>query len=135
MKLRMALATSALVVGTFALSACSLPGSGNTDPQSTTATDATMSPTDTPTTPSAPATISAAADLVGDWQDSSVPWVVHFKADGTYSEDYKDLKDFRVGTYEVSGTEVSLIGGDGETDKGSIDGDKVSFRLGTLTRK
>lgn len=134
MKLRMALATSVLVGGTFALSGCSIPGTDKTDPEPT-ATTSTATPTETTTTPSAPATISTAADLVGDWQDAEVPWVVHFKDDGTYSEDYKGLKDFRVGTYTVTGTDVSLIGGDGDTDKGSIDGDSVVFRLGTLTRK
>lgn len=135
MKLRMALATSALVVGTFTLSSCSLPGTDKADPQPTATAPTASATTDTPTTPTAPATISSAADLVGDWQDTSVPWIVHFKDDGTYSEDYKGLKDFRVGTYAVSGTDVSLTGGDGDTDKGSIDGDKVVFRLGTLTRK
>ncbi len=132
MKRRMALATCALVAGTFALSSCSLPGSGSDDPESGPTATAT---TPTETTPSAPPTISTAADLVGDWQDTSVPWIVHFKDDGTYSEDYQGLKDFRVGTYEVTATEVSLIGGDGDTDKGAIKGDTVVFKLGTLTRK
>ena len=132
MKLRMALATSALVVSGFALGACSVPGSGSDEP---TATAPTTDATPTETTPTAPATISTAADLVGDWQDTKVPWVVHFKDDGTYSEDFQGMKDFRVGTYEVSGTDVSLIGGDGDTDKGTIEGETLVFRLGTLTRK
>lgn len=134
MKLRMALATSALVAGGLALSACSVPGSNTSDTPPTTSPTATAT-TPTVTTPTAPATISTAGDLVGDWEDAKVPWVVHFKDDGTFTEDYQGLKDFRVGTYEVSGTEVSLIGGDGDTDKGSIEGVTVVFKLGTLTRK
>lgn len=134
MKMRMALATFSLAVGAFALTACSLPGTDQADPTPTETPSATPT-TATATTPTTPAMISTAADLVGDWQDAKVPWVVHFRDDGTYSEDYQGLEDFRVGTYEVSGPEVSLIGGDGDTDKGSIEGDTVVFKLGTLTRK
>lgn len=136
MKSRMAIATFSLVVGAFALSACGMPGANKATPEPTSTPSSSVT-TDTPTTttPTPPATISTANDLVGDWQDAKVPWIVHFKDDGTYSEDYRGLKDFRIGTYEVSGAEVSLIGGDGDTDKGSIDGQTVVFRLGTLIRK
>lgn len=137
MKKRMAMATFALVVGPFTLGACSMPGSSSADP--TPAAPATTAPTSATTTPPTPATtaptLSSAKDLVGDWESTKTEWVMHFKSDGTFVEDFQGNKDFRVGTYKVSGTEVSLIGGDGNTDKGQIKGESLKFRLGTLTRK
>ena len=43
-------------------------------------------------------------------------------------------KDFRVSKYKVNGTTVSLIGDDGNTDPGKIEGEALEFKLGTLTR-
>ena len=42
---------------------------------------------------------------------------------------------FRVGHYEVTGSEISLLGGDGDTDKGQLEGTSIVFKHGTLTRK
>ncbi|MEO6472625.1 MAG: hypothetical protein ABIR57_11670 [Aeromicrobium sp.] len=128
MKLRLAIATCALVAGAFTLSAC---GKDSPEPTPTTATP-TSAATTTPTTS---ATISTAADIVGDWVDAKVQWTVHFKDDGTFEEDYQGISGFRVGNYEVTGSEVSLIGGDGNTDKGKVEGTTIVFKLGTLTRK
>jgi len=128
MKMRMAVATIALTAGGFTLSACGSVGSTATEP-SPTQTSATE-PTAT-----TPPTISVAADIVGDWQDVGAEWTVHFEDDGTYVEDFKGIEGFRVGEYTVDGDEVSLIGGDGNTDKGVVEGQSLKFNLGTLTRK
>lgn len=125
MKMRMAIATLALVVGAFTLSACADKNSTPTNSPLTTSEPTVTTPT----------TISTAADLVGDWQDVQAEWTVHFLDDGTYVEDFEGVTDFRVGTYELSGTDVSLIGGDGNTDKGTVEGVSLTFQLGTLTRK
>lgn len=129
MKMRMALATLILVTGASALSACSQESPAPADPGPVAT--ATSTPTATPTVP----TISTAADLVGDWESVEAEWVVHFKDDGTFVTDFQGHDNFLVGKYEVNGTEVSLIGDDGNTDKGTVDGQSLKFRLGTLTRK
>ena len=83
-------------------------------------------------TPRVPAT---AADLVGDWQDVKAQWTVHFKDDGTFVEDFQGLTDFRVGKYAISEGVITLIGDDGNADKGAVEGQSLAFKLGTLTRK
>lgn len=128
MKMRMAIATFALVVGAFTLSACADKGSTVAKP--TAAVTTTAEPT--ATTPSVPAT---AADLVGDWQDVKAQWTVHFKDDGTFVEDFQGLTDFRVGKYAISEGVITLIGDDGNADKGAVEGQSLAFKLGTLTRK
>jgi hypothetical protein len=131
MKMRMAIATFSLVVGAMALSACGRDDTA-TKPAATAASAATSSVTPSATVP---ATISTSADLVGDWEDVDAEWTVHFKDDGTFVEDFEGVKDFRVGEYALSGDEVSLIGGDGNTDKRVVEGQSLKFKLGTLTRK
>ena len=127
MKMRMAIATFALVIGPLALTAC---GTKDTPSEPTSTATSTAAPA-----PTTPATISSAADLVGDWEDVDAQWTVHFKDDGTFVEDFEGVKDFRVGEYTIEGDEVSLVGGDGNTEKGSVEGQTVKFNLGTLTRK
>jgi len=127
MKMRMAIATFALLIGPFTLTAC---GTKDTPSEPTSTATSTASPA-----PTTPATISSAADLVGDWEDVDAQWTVHFKDDGTFVEDFEGVKDFRVGEYTIEGDEVSLVGGDGNTEKGSVEGQTVKFNLGTLTRK
>lgn len=127
MKLPMAVATFALVVGAFALTAC-----GQSDTPVTQPTQATTTPAAAPTTP---ANIALASDLVGDWQDVKAEWTVHFKDDGTYVEDFQGNDNFRVGKYDLVEGTVSLIGDDGNTDKGAVEGQSLAFKLGTLTRK
>lgn len=127
MNLRMALATFALLSGPFALTACAQEPTTPADPPTTASATAT--------TPTTAATISTAADLVGDWEAAEAEWTVHFKDDGTFVTDFQGLEDFLVGKYEVNGSQVSLIGDDGNTDTGTIEGQSLKFRLGTLTRK
>lgn len=126
MKMRMAIATFALLIGAFTLSACAQKETPQAKPTATATTEPA------PTTPAVPST---PADLVGDWQDVKAEWFVHFKDDGTYVEDFQGVEDFRVGKYAVSDGQVSLIGDDGDTDKGAVEGQSLAFRLGTLTRK
>lgn len=99
---------------------------------------ATTSPSSPPASPSPSATQSstpaATESIVGDWSDPKAKWTVHFKDDGTFVEDFEGITDFRVGTYKVDGETVSLIGGDGNTDKGTMKGETIEFRLGTLKR-
>ena len=47
---------------------------------------------------------------------------MHFEEDGTFTEDFEGLTDFRVGKYEVEGDIVRLIGDDGNTDEGKVIG-------------
>lgn len=118
-----------MVTAIVSLALVGLGGCGKSD-------DPKDSPTTskTTTTPTTEPTPDAAAELVGDWHDVAAKWVVHFHEDGTYVEDFQGVKDFRVGTYAVDGSTVSLIGDDGNTDKGTIEGETLVFKLGTLTR-
>lgn len=127
MKMRMAIATSALVVCAFSLASCAEKDPAPAEPTATAAPT-----TEAPTTPAVPA---AAEDLVGDWQDTKAKWVVHFKDDGTYVEDFEGVTDFRVGKYTLADGVVSLIGDDGNTDKGNVEDQTLKFTLGALTRK
>jgi hypothetical protein len=109
---------------------------GSTDDQRT----ASASPTSSSTTPTATPTPTSglpatAADLVGDWEDPGEKWTVHFRDDGTYVEDYQGVKDFRVGTYSITDGAVKLEGDDGNTDQGTVEGETLVFKLGTLQRK
>ncbi len=124
----MRIATAALLLA--ALAGCGTY-TGSTD-------DATPSETASSSTPSPSATTDTVpeeeADLVGDWEDPNEKWTVHFRDDGTYVEDYQDVKDFRVGEYTVDGDTVTLEGDDGNTDEGTIEGETLVFELGTLER-
>ena len=124
----MRIATAALLLAV--LTGCGTY-TGSTD-------DATPSETASASTPSPSATTDALpeeeADLVGDWEDPKEKWTVHFRDDGTYVEDYQGVKDFRVGEYTVDGDTVTLEGDDGNTDEGTIEGETLVFKLGTLER-
>ncbi|MCW2751241.1 MAG: hypothetical protein JWR83_2351 [Aeromicrobium sp.] len=128
MKLRMTMATGLVAVALTVLSGCG-KSDGNTpepSPNAGTSSSATATP-DTPTP-------SAALDLTGNWHDEAAQWTVHFHKDGTFVEDFQGVTDFRVGRYKLVGDTVSLIGDDGNTDKGTVTGDALVFRLGTLTK-
>ncbi len=125
MKLRMTLATSLAAVALVTLSGCR---SGGDSPAPSTSPSTSES-----ATPTAPATLGK-AELVGSWEATESDWVVHFNEDGTFVEDFQGIVDFRVGTYDVSGETVSLIGDDGNTDKGTVTGETLVFKLGILTR-
>ncbi len=99
--------------------------------------DTSPSPSATSSSPSEPATNAVPeerADLVGDWHDQEADWTVHFKDDGTFVEDYQGVKDFRVGEYTVEGDTVKLEGDEGNADEGTIEGETLKFKLGTLER-
>ncbi|MGA8987933.1 hypothetical protein [Aeromicrobium sp.] len=119
------------IIGVTLLTASACRGSDDSEAVSP-ATASTGSPSSTATETADPP--AGAADLRGDWEDPKADWVVHFNDDGTYAEDYQGLENFRVGKYAVDGTTVSLIGDDGNTDKGTIKGETLVFNLGTLTR-
>ena len=127
MKRRMTMATVGVAVALAALSGC---GTSDESPKAEPSASASTS-----SSPSAEPSTPEAADLAGDWHDTKAEWVVHFHADGTYVEDFQGITDFRVGTYDIDGNIVSLIGDDGNTDKGTIEGETLVFKLGTLTRQ
>lgn len=126
MKRRMTMVTAIMGLTLVGVGAC---GTGESDgTPSTNAPSSSATPSDEPTD-------DTAAGIVGDWQDPKADWTVHFKDDGTYVEDFQGVTDFRVGTYTADDTTVSLIGDDGNTDKGTIKGETLVFKLGTLTKK
>jgi heat shock protein HslJ len=122
-------------IATAALLLAVLAGCGT---YSGSSDDSTPSETASSSTPSPSATTDALpeeeADLVGDWEDPKEKWTVHFRDDGTYVEDYQGVKDFRVGEYTVDGDTITLEGDDGNTDEGTIEGETLVFKLGTLER-
>lgn len=127
MNLRMTLATSVSVTALLALSGCNL-GGDDAKPGRSPSTSASASAS------SSASEGLAKADLVGDWEDTDAQWAVHFNEDGTFVEDYQGIVNFRVGTFDVKGDTVSLIGDDGNTTTGTVTGVTLVFRLGTLIR-
>jgi heat shock protein HslJ len=124
----MRIATAALLLAVLA--GCgTYTGSSDESTPSDTASSSTPSPS--ATTDALP---EEEADLVGDWEDPKEKWTVHFRDDGTYVEDYQGVKDFRVGEYTVDGDTITLEGDDGNTDEGTIEGETLVFKLGTLER-
>ncbi len=132
MKLRMTMATALTAAALTLLSAC---GSDTSDGASA---DPTASPTPTATISEAPSVDPqdpSAVALRGDWEIPSEQYVLHLVEDGTFIEDFQGVNDFRTGKYEVDGDTVSLVGDDGNTDKGTVvDDDTLKFTLGTATR-
>jgi len=125
----MRIATTAIACVLATLVGCgTYSGSSDDATPSDAASSATPSPEATNTVP------EAAADLVGDWEDPAEKWTVHFRDDGTYVEDYQGVKDFRVGEYSIDGSTVKLDGDDGNTDEGTVEGETLVFKLGTLER-
>jgi hypothetical protein len=131
MKLRMTMAT-VLTGAVLALAAgC---GSDTSDGPST---PSTASPTPTATISEAPSVDPqdpAAVKLRGDWEIPSEQYTLHLVEDGTFIEDFQGVIDFRTGKYKVDGDTISLVGDDGNTDKGKIVGDTLEFTLGTANR-
>ncbi len=124
----MRIATAAFLLATLA--GCgTYTGSSDEATPSETASSSTPSPAATNAVP------AAAADLVGDWEDPAEKWTIHFRDDGTYVEDYQGVKDFRVGKYSIADGTVKLEGDDGNTDEGTVEGETLVFKLGTLERK
>ena len=129
MNRRMTMVTAIVGLALLGLGAC-----GKSDDPADKPTTSTSESTSTPSTPTSEPTKDAASELVGDWHDVKAEWVVHFHEDGTYVEDFQGQTDFRVGTYDLDGTKVSLVGDDGNTDVGTVEDDALVFKLGTLTR-
>ena len=128
MKLRMTMAT-VLTGAVMALAAgC---GSDASDGPSTASSAPTAATSDAP---AADPQDGSAAALVGDWEIPAEQYTLHLVDDGTFVEDFQGVVDFRTGTYEVDGDTVSLVGADGNTDKGKIVGDTLEFTLGTANR-
>lgn len=130
--MRITIAVSAMALAVLTGCNANDDDAGPTEPTSSASASASAS-TSPSTDPSAPAPDDAAS-LVGDWHDPEAEWVVHFHDDGTFTEDYLGVKDFRTGDYQVDGDTVTITGGDGESSDGTIEGDSLVFRLGTLTR-
>ena len=130
-KPRMRIATTAIACVLATLAGCgTYNGSTDEDQKaSASASSSTPSPVATNAVP------EVGTDLVGDWEDTGEKWTVHFRDDGTYVEDYQGVKDFRVGKYTIEGDTVKLEGDDGNTDEGTVEGETLVFKLGTLQRK
>ncbi len=130
--MRMRIATAAALL--VALAGCGTNGESSDE--------ATSSPSETAgpskgASASAPVTSGVpeqASDLVGDWEDPDAKWTVHFRADGTFVEDFEDVENFRVGKYTLDGGTVALEGDDGNTDEGAVEDETLVFNLGTLER-
>lgn len=127
MQRRVTLATAIAGTVLTLLAGCGSDGSAGESPATSQSTAATE-------TPSADPAKTDAAALLGDWEIPSEQYVLHLREDGTFMEDFQDVTDFRTGTYEVEGDTISLVGGDGNTDKGQIVDDTLKFTLGTATR-
>lgn len=130
MKRPMTMATVALGLSLVLLAGCgdnAGTGTGTSPTSSSSATTPSATPTST-------ATPTGAAALRGDWEISAEQYVLHLKDDGSFTEDFQGLTDFRTGTWKVEGDTVSLVGGEGDTDKGKIVGKTLVFTLGTATR-
>ncbi len=141
MNLRMTVATwIAIAASATALSACGSSDETDQADPSSPSTTSTADPTPSPSaTPSVDSSTDGAIAIRGDWEAPDADWIVHFQEDGSYSEDFQGVTDFRVGTYEVDGETVRLIGDDGNTDEGKVSGSgddlQIAFNLGTLTRQ
>lgn len=131
MNRRMSLATGVAALALSTLAACGSDDGPGTPEGSSPSSSASASPTS-----AAPTEDPAdAADLAGTWRDDEVDWTVTFKADGTFSEDFQGVPEFRTGDYEVTDGVVTLMGGDGNDDEGTIKDGTLVFKLGTLVRQ
>lgn len=138
MNRRMTVATS-VAAGVTALGV--LAGCGSDEKPSAPLTQPTQTsaapsgaPTTQPTEAQGSKAPASASDLVGDWSDKAAQWTVHFKQGGSYTMDYQGVEDFTSGRYSLASGKVTLSGGDGDMSQGTVKGDGIVFKLGTLTR-
>lgn len=138
MNRRMSLATGLAALALCTVAACGTDDGPGTDEGSTPSPSASATQPSTSESPSAPAASedpATAADLAGTWRDDEADWTVTFRADGTFSEDYQGVPKFRTGDYEVTDGVVELMGGDGNTTRGTVKDGTLVFKLGTLVRQ
>lgn len=133
MKRRMTMTTAVIGIAMAALAACGSDAGSDGAASPTTAPSAAPSATISEAPPVDNENPDAVA-LRGDWQIPDEDYVLHLIEDGTFIEDFQGVLDFRTGKYSVDGDTISLIGDDGNTDRGTIDGDTLTFTLGTATR-
>lgn len=133
MNRRMSLATGVAALALSTLAACGSDDGPGTPEGSSPSSSASASSSPTSAAPTEDP--ADAADLAGTWRDDEVDWTVTFKADGTFSEDFQGVPEFRTGDYEVTDGVVTLMGGDGNDDEGTIKDGTLVFKLGTLVRQ
>ncbi|MCR4514836.1 lipocalin family protein [Aeromicrobium sp. 50.2.37] len=129
----MSLATGVAALALSTLAACGSDDGPGTPEGSSPSSSASASASPTSAAPTEDP--ADAADLAGTWRDDEVDWTVTFKADGTFSEDFQGVPEFRTGDYEVTDGVVTLMGGDGNDDEGTIKDGTLVFKLGTLVRQ
>lgn len=133
MNRRMSLATGIAALALSTLAACGSDDGPGTPEGSSPSSSASASASPTSAAPTEDP--ADAADLAGTWRDDEADWTVTFKADGTFSEDFQGVPEFRTGDYEVTDGVVTLMGGDGNDDEGTIKDGTLVFKLGTLVRQ
>jgi hypothetical protein len=131
MNRRMTIATTIVGIALTALAGC---GKSDSEGGVTSPTETTTPPAVTSQAPSVDPDTGGAVALRGDWEIKAEDYVLHLIEDGTFVQDYMGIDDFRTGKYSVEGDTISLVGDDGDTDKGTIVGDTLEFTLGTATR-
>lgn len=124
---------AAVMLVSIVLTGCAGGSSDGSDTEPSSSSD--VSPTETGPATEDAAAIESVDDLVGRWTAADADWEVSFSPDGRFVEDVNGVETFRTGTYELLGRTVRLIGGDGNTDEGRIEGDRLIFELGTLERQ
>lgn len=146
-----ALAVPAVVLGLIlAVAGCGNDADRSSDqPTKSATTTASPTPSATETAPSTtptPGTSPTAkktekapgkyASLAGDWEHKDPEfWTLHFKADGTFVEDFDGVEEIRTGTFTVNGSKFLLKGGDGDNSKGTLKGNTLTFGGEVLTKQ
>ena len=128
------LATGASVLLLVALGACGTDDGPGT-PEGSGPSSSAGAPESSPTSAAPTENPATAADLAGTWRDDEADWTVRFTADGTFTEDFQGVPEFRTGTYTVTDGVVTLMGGDGNDTEGRVEDGKLVFELGTLVRQ
>ncbi len=136
MNRRMSRATGVAALVLVTVAACGTDdGPGTPEGSSPSPSASSSTPSASPSSAAPTEDPATAADLAGTWRDDAKDWTVTFRADGTFTEDFQGVPKFRTGDYEVSDGVVQLIGGDGNTDRGTVKDGTLVFRLGTLVRQ
>ncbi|MCW2830999.1 MAG: hypothetical protein JWP31_1691 [Aeromicrobium sp.] len=130
--------TTALIAATLTLAGCTSDSDGTAGDDDVSSPTASPTPTPTPAistqAPAVDPDTDGAVAVRGDWRIAAEDYVLHLIEDGTFVEDFMGIEDFRTGKYNVKGSTISLVGDDGNTDKGKIVDETLVFTLGTATR-